>query len=77
MEKNFRTLKDVDYRALGGLSMGGGQTISVGFPHLDLFHTLVIMSMGAQNADTTYPAFFANPAATNKTLKLLWLGVSK
>jgi len=77
VEKNFRTLKDADHRALGGLSMGGGQTISVGFPHLDLFHTLVIMSMGAQNADTTYPAFFANPAATNKTLKLLWLGVGK
>jgi enterochelin esterase-like enzyme len=77
VEKNFRTLKDADHRALGGLSMGGGQTISVGFPHLDLFHTLVIMSMGAQNADTTYPAFFANPATTNKTLKLLWLGVGK
>jgi enterochelin esterase-like enzyme len=77
VEKNFRTLKDADHRALGGLSMGGGQTISVGFPHLDLFHTLVIMSMGAQNADTTYPAFFANPSATNKTLKLLWLGVGK
>jgi enterochelin esterase family protein len=77
VEKNFRALKDADHRALGGLSMGGGQTISVGFPHTDLFHYLIIMSMGAQNADTTYPAFFANPAATNKTLKLLWLGVGK
>lgn len=77
VEKNFRTLKDADHRALGGLSMGGGQTISVGFPHLDLFHTLVIMSMGAQNADKTYPEFFADPAATNKKLKLLWLGVGK
>jgi enterochelin esterase family protein len=57
--------------------MGGGQTISVGFPHLDLFHTLIIMSMGAQNADTTYPTFFANPAETNKKLKLLWLGIGK
>lgn len=77
VEKNFRTLKDADHRALGGLSMGGGQTVSIGFPHLDLFHTLVIMSAGAQNADTTYPAFFSNPAATNRTLKLLWLGVGK
>lgn len=77
VEKNYRTLKDADHRALGGLSMGGGQTISVGFPHLDLFHTLIIMSMGAQNADTTYPTFFANPAETNKKLKLLWLGIGK
>ncbi|HEU5020360.1 MAG TPA: alpha/beta hydrolase-fold protein, partial [Bryobacteraceae bacterium] len=53
VEKNYRVLKDADHRALGGLSMGGGQTISVGFPHLDLFHTLIIMSMGAQNADKT------------------------
>ncbi len=77
VEKNFRTLKDADHRALGGLSMGGGQTISIGFPHTDLFHYLIIMSMGAQNADTTYPEFFGNPAQTNKTLKLLWLGVGK
>ena len=77
VEKNYRVLKDADHRALGGLSMGGGQTISVGFPHLDLFHTLVIMSMGAQNADTTYPTFFANPVETNKKLKLLWLGIGK
>jgi enterochelin esterase family protein len=77
VEKNYRVLKDADHRALGGLSMGGGQTISVGFPHLDLFHTLIIMSMGAQNADKTYPEFFANPAETNKKLKLLWLGIGK
>ena len=77
VEKNFRTFKDADHRALGGLSMGGGQTISVGFPHTDLFHYLIIMSMGAQNADQTYPEFFGNPAATNKTLKLLWLSVGK
>ena len=77
VEKTYRTLKDPDHRALGGLSMGGGQTISVGFPHTELFHYLIIMSMGTQNADTQYPAFFANPAATNKVLKLLWLGVGK
>ncbi|HVV44369.1 MAG TPA: alpha/beta hydrolase-fold protein [Bryobacteraceae bacterium] len=77
IEKNYRVLKDADHRALGGLSMGGGQTVSVGFPHTDLFHTLVIMSAGAQNADKTYPMFFDNPAATNKTMKLVWLGVGK
>ncbi len=77
VESHFRTLKDADHRALGGLSMGGGQTVSIGFPHTELFHTLVIMSAGANNADTTYPAFFADPAATNRKMKLLWLGVGK
>jgi enterochelin esterase-like enzyme len=75
VEAKFRTLKDPDHRAIGGLSMGGGQTIAVGFTHTNLFHYIVVMSAGAQNADQTYPDFFANPPATNKTLKLLWLGV--
>lgn len=75
VEGKFRTLKGPDNRAIGGLSMGGGQTIAVGFTHTNLFHYIVVMSAGAQNADQTYPDFFANSAATNKTLKLLWLGV--
>ncbi len=75
VDGKFRTVADADHRALGGLSMGGGHTIQIGFPNLDTFHSLVIMSMGAQNADRTYPTFFADPAATNKKLKFLWLGV--
>ena len=75
VEKNFRTYADADHRALGGLSMGGGQTVAIGFTHTNLFHSLIIMSAGAQNADQTYADFFANPTATNKTLKLLWIGV--
>jgi enterochelin esterase-like enzyme len=75
VEKNFRTLNDADHRAIGGLSMGGGQTIAIGFTHTNLFHSIVILSSGAENADQTYPEFFANPAATNKTLKYMFLGV--
>ena len=75
VEKNFRTYTDADHRALGGLSMGGGQTVAIGFTHTNLFHSIIVMSAGAQNADKTYPDFFANPAATNKTLKVLWIGV--
>ena len=73
--KTVRTYKDADHRALGGLSMGGGQTIAIGFTHTDLFHYIVVMSAGAQNADQTYPDFFSKPEVTNKTLKLLWMGV--
>lgn len=75
VQKHFRTYTDADHRAIGGLSMGGGQTIAIGFTHTNLFHSIVIMSAGARNADQTYPAFFDNPAQTNKTLKVLWLGV--
>jgi len=77
VEANYRTLKDADHRAVGGLSMGGGHTIAIGFAHPDLFHYIVVMSAGAANADQTYPGFVNNAAATNKTIKLLWIGVGK
>ena len=77
VEANYRTLKDADHRAIGGLSMGGGQTIQIGFAHPELFHYIIVMSAGATNADTTYPDFVNNAAATNKTIKLLWMGVGK
>jgi enterochelin esterase family protein len=77
VEKTFRTLPGADNRALGGLSMGGGQTAAIGFSHPDLFHYIVIMSAGSGNAAETYPDFFNNAAATNKKIKLLWMGVGK
>ncbi len=77
VEKTFRTLPGADNRALGGLSMGGGQTIAIGFTHPELFRSLIIMSAGANNAETTYPDFFADPAKTNKQIKLLWMGIGK
>jgi enterochelin esterase family protein len=77
VEKSFRALPGADNRALGGLSMGGGQTAAIGFSHPDLFHYIVIMSAGSGNAAETYPDFFNNAAATNKKIKLLWMGVGK
>jgi enterochelin esterase family protein len=76
VERTFRTLTGPDNRALGGLSMGGGQTVAVGFSHPDTFHYLVVMSAGASNAETTYPDFF-KPDVANKKLKLLWMGIGK
>jgi enterochelin esterase-like enzyme len=75
VEKNFRTLAGADNRALGGLSMGGGQTVQIGFTHPDTFHYLVIMSAGSQaNPETTYAEFFNGGY---KKLKLLWMGIGK
>jgi enterochelin esterase family protein len=78
VEKNFRTQTGADNRALGGLSMGGGQTIQIGFTHPDTFHSLVMMSAAAGgNPTTTYPDFFKDGAAMNKKMKLIWIGVGK
>lgn len=77
VERNFRTVANADNRALGGLSMGGGQTVQIGFTNTDTFRSLVVLSAGATSAEATYPEFFANPAAINKKMKLIWIGVGK
>ncbi len=77
VESKFRTMRGPENRALGGLSMGGGHTVQIGLNNTDTFRSLVVMSAGAQNAETTYPAFFADAAAINKKMKLLWIGVGK
>jgi enterochelin esterase family protein len=75
VEKNYRTLAGADNRALGGLSMGGGQTVQIGFTHPDTFHYLVVMSAGSQaNPEQTYAEFFNGGY---KKLKLLWMGIGK
>ena len=75
VEKNYRTLTGADNRALGGLSMGGGQTVQIGFTHTDTFHYLVVMSAGSQaNPEQTYADFFNGGY---KKLKLLWMGIGK
>ena len=77
IEKNFRALRTPANRAIGGLSMGGGQTLAISFSRPELFSHIVIMSAGSATADKVYPKFFADPAATNKQIKLLWIGVGK
>lgn len=78
VEGKFRTLPGADNRALGGLSMGGGHTVQIGFNNTDTFRALVVMSAGGgQDIEQTYPTFFANPQAINAKMKLIWVGVGK
>jgi enterochelin esterase family protein len=46
VEKNYRVYTDRKNRALAGLSMGGGQTLNIGIPHLDKFAYLGVYSSG-------------------------------
>ena len=46
VEKNYRVLADRKSRAMAGLSMGGGQTLNIGVPHLDQFGYLGVFSSG-------------------------------
>ena len=51
IETNYRVVKSADGRALAGLSMGGIQTMNVGFANLDTFHSLGVFSSGFFPAD--------------------------
>ncbi len=77
VERSYKVSRRPAARALGGLSMGGGQTINVAFGRPALFRYVVIMSAGSQGIEQNYPAFFADPAAINTQFKLLWVGVGK
>lgn len=77
IEARYRVAADRDRRALVGLSMGGGQALSIGLNHLDLFSHLGGFSSGLGSAGDfpkTYAAAVADASGVNHRLKLLWVG---
>jgi enterochelin esterase-like enzyme len=46
IDANFRTLPDQPYRAMAGLSMGGGETHSITLKHLEVFSHIGLFSGG-------------------------------
>jgi enterochelin esterase family protein len=46
VERNYRVIADRANRALAGLSMGGAQTLNIGFAHLDDYGYLGVFSAG-------------------------------
>jgi enterochelin esterase-like enzyme len=80
IDATYRTLTDRDHRAMAGLSMGGGQTIQITLKHLDRFAYIGAFSGAgfggpAFDPKTSFNGVFADTAAFNKKVKLLWLGV--
>ncbi len=75
VEKTYRVLKTADGRALAGLSMGGIQTMNVGFANLDTFHSLGVFSSGFFPADEKVFAEKMGPQlkAAPKKLKVFYM----
>ncbi|HEY7838836.1 MAG TPA: alpha/beta hydrolase-fold protein [Terriglobales bacterium] len=80
VEKDYRVAPGRDNRAMAGLSMGGMQTYTTGLHNLDKFAYLGGFSGncqsfggGAFDPKTTCGGAFANPAAFNKEVKVLFL----
>jgi enterochelin esterase-like enzyme len=79
IEARYRVYTDREHRAIVGLSMGGGQSLSIGLNHLDLFAYVGGFSAGLRPADfaTTFADTAAHPKAANERLRLLWIGCGK
>ncbi len=77
VEANYRTKAEREARAIVGLSMGGGQSLTVGLNHLELFAWVGGFSSAINTPETTVATVLADPAATNAKLKLLWIACGK
>ena len=80
IEKNYRVASGRENRAMAGLSMGGMQTFTTGLQNLDKFAYLGGFSGNcggfggaAFDPKTTCGGAFADPAAFNAKVKVLFL----
>jgi len=78
VEKSYRIAADRDHRAIVGYSMGGGQALSIGLDHLELFSAVGGFSPAApRDVATRFKALLDDPDGTNAKLKLLWVGCGR
>ena len=73
VQATYRVLTDRDNRAIAGLSMGGGQSMSIGLSHPELFSYVGSFSGAIRAGDIDK----LDPAEVNHKLKLLWIGCGK
>jgi enterochelin esterase family protein len=76
IEANYRVLPGASNRGLVGLSMGGGQSLTIGLNHPDRFAWVGGFSASAPSRAAVATAL-AQADATNDRLKLLWIACGK
>jgi enterochelin esterase family protein len=76
VEACYRASRDVTQRGIVGLSMGGGQSLTVGLGNLDHFAYVGSFS-GVPPDEAVAKAVLADPTGTNARLRLLWLACGK
>jgi enterochelin esterase-like enzyme len=70
VESKYRVLTDREHRAIGGLSMGAAQSLSIGLHNLDQFAYVAAFSGGGNVAEWQK----TDAGLLNRKLKVLWLG---
>lgn len=70
VEGKYRVLTDRNHRAIGGLSMGAAQSLTIGLHNLEQFAYIAAFSGAGNRAEWEK----ADPQTLNRKLKVLWLG---
>lgn len=70
VESHYPVLPDREHRAIAGLSMGGGQALTIGLRHLDQFAYVGGFSSALFGNSS---ALVADPTAASKQIRLLWV----
>ncbi|MGO8696469.1 MAG: esterase [Limisphaerales bacterium] len=82
VESHYRVFNDQAHRAIAGLSMGGGQTLTAAFATLDKFAYIGVFSSGAgigsggNNWEERHKGVLDN-ADLKKGIELIWLSTGK
>lgn len=76
IESLYRVERDAKNRAIAGLSMGGGQSLTVGLSNLNRFSWIGAFSAAPPTSSLVDP-IMADAAKTNEKISLLWIAVGK
>lgn len=76
IEANYRVKPEAAQRGIVGLSMGGGQSLTIGLNHLDRFAWVGGFSSAVPSKEAVATALNA-PEVANGQLKLLWIACGK
>lgn len=75
IDQSFRTRAEASWRAIGGLSRGGGQALQIGLKHPDLFGQISMHSPAFLNADEIVLAWLN--AIAEDMQPALWIDIGQ
>jgi enterochelin esterase-like enzyme len=72
VESKYRVAPGRENRAIAGLSMGGGQSLTIGFSHPDLFSAAV-----PADFETRFAGLLSNAKSANAKFPVIWIGCGR
>ena len=77
-ETKYRVAPGRENRAIAGLSMGGGQSIHIGFSHTDLFSSVGAFSAAIPNdVETRFASLLNDSTGTNAKMQNIWFACGR